>query len=295
MKVKLSEILDTIKTYYGTITSDDELQKLVIQEVIYKEANLLAVGTQLVGVKTFDDLYVKWAYPSAFTAEYPVPEGAEGGLAEPIQWTEFSLALQKAVVRFEITDEAKIRMLGDYQLQFSRKRAAEALALAKDKNIIQTLLDNAHYTISVANPWDTDTGDPVSDIIDAISWIFDNSNIAAGDIKKMAVVVPAKIWAALSKPIEINNILQTVRSYFEKEYGLRILPSRGSALGKDALVLVPGEMTAIHGVLRTNKIPLTETHRDPRRGVTQYIIRQYFATAVVPDSNRIVRLSGVLS
>jgi len=293
MKVKLQEILDTIKTYYGTITSDEELTKLIVQEVIYKESDLLAVGTKVVAVRNFSDLYVEWAYPGTLEAEYPVPEGSTGGLAEPITWTKFNLELKKAVVRFEITDEAKLRMLGNYQLEFSRRRAAEALALAKDKEILGALLSGAHKTINANATWDDPSGDPAGDIVEAIGWIFSNSEIPPD--QGFTVIVPAKVWASLMKLQEINNIVQSVKDYVEKAYKVKFYPSRGSVLTTDALVLVPGEMTAIHGVLRTNKIPLTETKRDSVRGTTQYIIRQYFATKVIPNSNRIVKISGVAS
>ena len=240
----------------------------------------------------------KWAYPGEMSAEYPVPEGAVASIAEPITWTEFSLTLKKAVVRFAITDEAKLRMLGQYQLQFSRRRASEALARIKDEEILNALLNGAGISVSASATWDSDSADPAGDIIDAIGQIFSKSNILESEIKRMVVVVPAKVWAPLHKLQEINNLRQSIRDYLEDSYGLKFYPSR--ILSTDALVLVPGEMTAIHGVLRTNKIPLVEEIRRPETGVTEYIIRQYFATRVVPETSdgksyRIAKITGVAS
>ena len=292
----MNKFLKELTAKLATITSDNVLRKEVIREVIYKESDLLSVGTKLVAVRNFGDLDVKWAYPGTMEAEYPVPEGAIAEVAEPVSWTEFNLTLKKAVVRFAITDEAKIRQLGKYQLQFSRRRASEALAKAKDKEILEALAAGAGQTVAASATWDSDTADPAGDIIAAIGKIFENSNILESEIKSMAVVVPAKVWAPLHKLTEINNLRQSIKDYLEGSYGLKFYPSR--LLSDYALVLVPGEMTAIHGVLRTNKIPLVEEIRRPEAGLTEYIIKQYFATKVVPDtsdgkSNRICKITGV--
>ena len=290
------QFLQTLKAKLADTTSEAVIKKEIIREVIYKASDLLAVGTKVVAVREFGDLYVKWAYPSEMSASYPVPEGAVPPSVEPVEWTEFNLELKKAVVRFSITDEAKLRQLGNYQLEFSRRRAAEALAKAKDNEILTKLKAGAGQSVAAAAAWDADAADPAGDIVAAIGKIFENSNILESEIKGMVVIVPAKVWAPLHKIQEIANIRQSIKDYLESSYGLKFYPSR--ILSTDALVLVPGEMTAIHGVLRTNKIPLVEEIRRPERGVTEYIIKQFFATAIVPDtsdgkSNRICKITGV--
>ncbi len=292
------ELAKKLKAELGPAFSEDILKAEIVKNVIYKESDLLAVGTKIVAVRQFGALDVKWAYPGEMSAEYPVPEGATAEYAEPVEWTEFNLTLKKAVVRFAITDEAKIRQLGNYQLQFSRRRAAEALAKTKDNEILAALQNGAGISVAAAATWDSDTADPAGDIIKAIGEIFSKSNILESEIKGMAVVVPAKVWAPLHKLQEINNLRQSIKDYLEGSYGLKFYPSR--ILTTDALVVVPGEMTAIHGVLNTRKIPLVETIRRPEIGATEYIIKQYFATKVVPETSdgksyRIAKITGVSS
>ncbi|RLF28105.1 MAG: hypothetical protein DRN14_04600 [Thermoplasmata archaeon] len=296
--IDVKEIINELKVKLGPAVSEDVLKAEVVREVIYKESDLLAVGTKLVAVRKFGALDVKWAYPGEMNAEYPVPEGATAEIAEPIEWTEFNLTLKKAVVRFAITDEAKLRQLGNYQLQFSRRRASEALAKKKDEEILTALSNGAGNTVAADATWDSDTADPAGDIIEAISKIFQNSNILEAEIQKIAVVVPAKVWAPLHKLQEINNLKQSIKDYLEGSYGLKFYPSR--LLDTYAMVLVPGEMTAIHGVLDTRKIPLVEEIRRPEMGATEYVIKQYFATKVVPDTSdgksyRICKITGVSS
>lgn len=285
--------IEELKVRYGAITSDDLIRKELVREVIYREANILAVGTKIVPEKQFSKLAVEWIYPSEMTASYPVGEGAKPPIEE-ISWSKFSLQLQKAVVRFAITDEAKLRDLADEQIKASLKRAAEALAKAKDTEIIETLLDNAFYSVSASATWDDAAADPVGDIVTAIGWMLENSYMTENEVKKIAVIVPAKVYPYLNTLREIDNITQSYREYMEKGWGISFHVTRNPALGNNVIVMLPGELTAIHGVLKPGAgVPLTEEWRDPTTGITEYIVRQYFKTAVFPDSNRIVKITGV--
>lgn len=282
----------------GEAASDEVLKKEVIREVIYRESDLLAVGTKVVPTRNFNDLDIKWSYPSELSAEYPVPEGAEAE-GQVITWTDFNMVLQRAEVKFGLTDEAKVRQLQNYQLDFSRRRASEALAKAKDSNIINALKNGAggSKTLASGKEWDASGGSPEDDIVDAIEYIFSNSNIMDSEIKNIAVIVPASVWGELLKLQSINNIMQSLREYFEKSYGIKFYPTR--ILTDTALVLVAGsDQTAIHGVYNGRDIPLVEEKREG--AATIYTVRQYFATVVVPEnddgtSNRIYKIVNVKS
>ena len=282
----------------GEATSDEVLKREILREVIYKEASLLSVGTKVVPERSFDVLDVKWHYPGELSAEYPVPEGAEVE-GQVIEWNEFTMILKRAEVKVGMTDESKLRQLDNYQMEFSRRRATEALAKAKDENILSALKNGAggSKTLAGGSEWDSGGGAPEDDIVDAIEYIFSNSNIMDTEIKNIAVIVPAGVWGELLKLQSINNIQQSLKDYFEKSYGIKFYPTRYYT--DEAVVLVAGsEQTAIHGVLRTNKIPLVEEER--KGTATIYTVRQYFATAIVPDnddgtSNRIYLINNVKS
>jgi len=281
-------------------TSDEIIRKEIVREVIYKEARLLAVGTKVVPEREFGDLDIKISFPEEMAAEYPVPEYVTGELVAPLKFVEAKMTLQKAVVRYAISDESLLRQLQDYQARFSRRRASEALAKKKDAEILDALKAGAGQTVTVAagNEWDTAAGKPADDIVKAIGLILDKSNILDTDIRGMAVIVPTTVYHYLLKLQTIENVMTTVKAWFEQGYGLRFYPTRH--FDDDAIVMVPGEQTAVHGVLRTNLFPLVEEERVKGRGY-EYIIRQYFKTLVIPESstqstsNRICKISNVYS
>jgi len=278
-------------------TSDDVIRKEIVRQVIYKEADLLAVGTKVVPTKNFGDLDIKFSFPETMSSEYPVPEGS---IAERrrIKWVDYNMTLEKGQCRWTITDEAVLRQLENYQMEFSRRRASEALAREKDEEILDAVLNGAGNTITIAsgNEWDAAGGAPEDDIVNAITKILDTSNILEADIKNMALVVPTSVWAQITKLQTIHNIQQSFREYFEKSYDMKFYPTR--YYKDDAVLLVVGDQTAIHGVLQTNRIPLVEEERLKGRG-REYVITQFFKTKVTPESatkttsNRICRIKNV--
>jgi len=281
------------------VTSDDVLRREIVRKVIYKEADLLAVGTKVADVQNFTDLDVKFHFPEKIEGEYPVPPYARAELAPPLSWVEWTMTLKRAEVRYFIGYEADARGLERYQREFTRRRASEALAFMKDKNILDAILAGAGYTKTLAagSEWNATGGKPEDDITEAIGWIFDNSNILETDIKRLAVLVPTKVWAVLLKLQSIKNIIQSLKDYFEASYGITFYPTRYYT--DDAIVMIPSPMTCIHGVYTGKEIPLVFEDRT-KRGV-EYTIAQYFNTVVVPESktqttsNRIYRIKNVVA
>jgi len=270
-------------------TSDVVIRREILRQIIYKESDLIAVGTKVVAVRNFGELDIKWSFPSELTAEYPVPEGVVGEIKGPITYTDFTMTLQKGEVRVSITDEAKLRQLDQFQVQHSRRRASEALAKEKDKEILNTLKDYANQTVTVASgsEWNSGsaTADPEKDIIEAWGKVFSTSNASDADMRNCFLVVPAVVYPELLKLQLIGNIQQKLSDYLRTSYNMDIYPTR--QFTDDAIFGLRGEQTAIHGVLQTNVIPLVEERRVGT--VTEYTIRQYFKTKVVPESSTVTK------
>lgn len=279
-------------------TTDDVIRRNIIKEVIYKEANLLAVGTKVMPTRQLSELDIKMNYPEDMAADYPVPEGAPGIRAEAPVWVEYDLSLPKGRTRWVITDEAKMRQLSNYQMEFTRRKASEALAIKKDAEILDVINTGAGQTVTVAGgyEWDAASAAPEDDIIDAISAILDNSNINETQIKGMDILVPTAVFGQLMKLQEIRNIKQSIMDFFEGGYKMKFHPTRYYT--DNAYVTVNSPQTCVHFELSTNKIPLVE--QDRIKGVgDEYIITQYFKTKVVPESssqttsNRICKIANV--
>jgi len=289
-------------------TSDDVLRREIVREVIYKEADLLAVGTKIAGIREFDTLDIKWSFPGEVEGDYPIPEQAGVSISPPMPWTEFTMTLELAEVKYAITDWAKLRQLGQYQANFSRRRAVEKLAALKDENILSAIVAGVHsnLTITDVEDWDADTktGDEIAaDITAAIGKILQYSNVRETDIANMACIVPVDVYHTLLTLRQVRNIHQSLKDYFGQSYpGFTFLPTRSKSIGSDAYVVVKGASTVVHGVLTAAAanaagIPLVEEERKGRS--TEYTVRQWFNTKVVPESAtvpqsyRIAKITGV--
>lgn len=282
-------------------SSDIAIKRELIREVLYKEAAWLSLTREAVPVQDFDGIDVKFSYPTEMSGQYPVAENAKAGVSAPMEAVDFEMTLQQGEVRYYITDYAKLRQLGNYQTEFSRRRAAEKLAELKDMNILQALYGsggaNSGNDASATAAWDTyptATGVQIAgDIAAAIGRIMQNSNVQLFELRNLVMLVPAEVYGVLLAPVEIENIRQSLASYFGQQYGLKIFPTRTGVnttydYHLDAMVFVNSPNTLIHGVLRAGApVPLVEENRVAGRG-TEYLIRQFFNTKVVPHSAAVV-------
>jgi len=282
--------------------SEDVIKADIIRRVIYRKADFIAQGTKLVGVEEFNVLDVKWQFPSYMEIAYPVAEGARAP-REKITWTDFAMSLEKAEGSFWITDEAVIRGMEGVQYRTGVRRLAEAFALKKDDNIVGTLLAGKGNDVACAATWDVATVAQITgDIQEAIEIIVGAEGVTHEDISRIALVLPIAAWTPLLKLQEIENIRMSLGDWLTRTYGMTLHPTKNKELkdGRYGLALIKGPDTAIHGVLRPPAgIPLTEIKRIPAVG-KEHIVRQFFATKVVPDSadvktsTRIVRFTGIL-
>jgi len=277
-----------------TVT-EDVIKAEVIRQVVYKRADFISTGLKVVGVQEFDNLDVKFQFPSYMDVAYPVAEGARAEHGK-ITWTEFTMSMGKAEGSFLITDEATIRGLDKIQYNTGVRRLAEALAKAKDENILSTLDAGAGQTIDCSlAAYDT----PEEAIPAAIGKILQAKGVSDQDLRNIACILPVAHWQKLLKLQTIKNVVTSLAEYFGETYGMRIYPTKYSGWTNEGIVLLTGADTAVHGVLRAPPgIPLVETKRHEGVG-TEYIVRQFFATKVIPESstqttsNRIVKLTNL--
>lgn len=82
-------------------------------------------------------------------------------------------------------------------------------------------------------------------------------------------------------------------NWLTKSYGISIMPTKYFA--NNGLALLKGGETAIHGTLRAPaNIPLVETFRHEGIG-TEYVVRQFFATTVIPESETVATSDRIVS
>jgi hypothetical protein len=243
---------------------------------------------------------VKFEFPSEFTGEYPVPEGAMAKL-EKIVWTAFNASLEKCQVHYMITDEAKARQLDNYQRQIGMKRAAEAMATQMDTHILDTIIAGPYatntVTVAAGNEWNSGGADVDidSDVSDAINNILSNSNVSLEDITNINMVVPAPVYGELKKLRLIGNVQQKLLDYFKSVWGLGIYPTRytdsisGKAAGisDDAYIVVNSDDAGIIGSFDPAagmNIPLTEERRAYGAG-DETLFTRFFKAKIQPYSS----------
>jgi len=270
----------------GETTSDDVLKRRVLREVIYRESDLIAVGTNVLPERSFDQLDIEFQFPSEINAEYPVGENSIVDRSK-VTWREMDVTLHQAEARFMITDMARLREQDSLQNEISTQRAAEALADEKDANILNTLhagspADNTITLDRTADEgWDQSGSEIESNVVTAWNRIFDHSNVSENDVEDSHLIVPAAVYGQLNTLQLINNVQQNLRDYLEESYGMNIWFTR--TLDTDAVMAVGGEETGVHGVLETDDIPFVEEERQMGRG-TDVLTRQFFNTGIMEDT-----------
>lgn len=270
----------------GETTSDDVMKRRVIREVIYRESDLISVGTEILPERDFGQLDIEFQFPSEINAEYPVGENSIVDRSK-VTWREMDVSLHQAEARFMITDMARLREQDSMQNEISTQRAAEALAEEKDSNILWTLHsggpDQNNITLDRSSDegWDQPNSNIEGDVVQAWNNIFAYSNVSESDIEDSYLVVPAPVHADLHTLQLINNVQQNLRDYLEQSYGLNIRFSR--TLDTDAVLAVGGEETGVHGVLETDDIPMVEEERQMGRG-NDVLTRQFFNTGIMEDA-----------
>ena len=123
----------------------------------------------------------------------------------------------------------------------------------------------------------------------------------------VSLIVPVGAFQYINKLTLIGNVQQTLKSYLKTVYNMNIFVTRSEQLGTsastDALMLVPGAMTAQHGVLSAKaaaaaNVPLVESERIMGSGY-DYLITRWWKTVIIDDgstagqTDRIVKITGV--
>jgi len=292
---------------YGSQLASKEIKKEVIRKIIYHMADMISVGTKVVGTTNLDALDVKFNYPSEMTAKYPVGDTAVAP-RETITWSEFKAALAKGQVHYMITDVAKLRAVAGTQNTIMARRASEAMAKQIDEEILDVLHGGAGESVAAGGVWTSASTDIEADVVSAWNKLLETSNVTEQELMRgVSLVVPVEAFKYVNKLTLIGNVQQTLRAYLKTVYNMNIFVTRSEQLGTsastDALMLVPGGMTAQHGVLsagaaRAANVPLVERERIIGSG-DDYLVSRWWKTIIIEDgsasgqTDRIVKITDV--
>ena len=133
------------------------------------------------------------------------------------------------------------------------------------------------------NTWNDPDGaqDPATDIANAIGNILDAEYINTTDIANIGIFYPVKLFTHLVKPIEVNNIIMSLRQWTEREYNIKFYPTK--QLTDDALVVLKSPETALHMKYTGSAIPRAFIEQTTEG--EEYTFKDYFKTVIVPETD----------
>lgn len=202
------------------------------------------------------------------------------------EYAKVSFELWKNVVHVGVSDESQMRANVNV-LQLHMQDAARDIARMENKQIAEALEAAGGITTIAGSDWGNDANDPAKDIMGAVSAILDEKKGYKPDVIVMHPLVYADLVAN-------ENIL----NYMNRS-SLILKGKLGSVMGLD--IVVDPYLTNTTALILDTKAPVCvlglgptkgEKERDVRRGVEEYVIKQFMQPKlVITDAARI--LTGV--
>lgn len=270
--------------YFSGTYSDRPMEKAdIIRELVYLQADEMLPAKQAVVQKPIGVLDFKYDIPKITRiSSQQIEEGTRSDRKRMEFW-QMPVSLKKYQTTVTVSDEAKVRQLGNTQTAMTIDAVARGMAYDIDTEIINALKagTSSSTVVTAAAKWSLTSASPGYDIADALAKIFDNTNVLESDLSQIQVYVPAKVWPFLKFPKDVGLLYTSVKDFIEKQQAVTMYLSR--KLTDGALVVLPGQQTAHHLTYNGTDIPTAESQREMGVG-EEYVITRYYKTVVIPDS-----------
>lgn len=298
----LEQILN-VTAATGPFGKDDAVLEQTLRDFIQLQSTTIAVGTKVVGTRTVNWLQFTWYTGATGTFKYPLDDNA---IVDPtkIGTENYSVKLEKGQGRCVFLDSTLLR--GETFENMNRQQLAiiQARADLIDNHILTKLKAGAGLTQAATAVWGTGSADEEQDILDSMDKIFDNARVSGNE--RLALILPATCRAQMLNTRLYTNVLQSLSERLNTMMALDVYYSRdhgsGSALGNDALLLIPGAETAEFFTYNGDGFQETELTRIEGVGyswlLTSYmgtVIHEHQDGASSGTNNRIVKITGVIS
>ncbi|TRZ48448.1 MAG: hypothetical protein D4S01_10270 [Dehalococcoidia bacterium] len=286
----------------GQLSSDkDAMKRELVRNTLYTEAETYLEFGAAVEMRTLDNLQFGLTLPKIERLD--PEEIEEGALAQyqKIGWFDVETRLKKYQTRLMTTDEAKVRNQIGLQMDYTMTTVARGLAWAKDEEIKNALTTAAGTDIGADAHWDDPASSNIpSDIAQAVKYVLTNTYMTVEMMRGALLFYPAELWAFMNQPARPNEFTTYGMSpieWIQQKYGIEFRPTR--QLDGGAMLVYPGQETALHLVYEGDGIPLVEEAREYGVGDMWYVT-QLYRTYVMPNSqtdttknNRIITISDV--
>lgn len=302
MNQTLEEILN-VKADVGPFAPGDAVLEQTLRDFIQLQSNTIAIATDLVGVRSVPWLSFTWYTGVVGTFSYPLDDVA---ITDPtnLGTANYSTKLEKGQGRCTFLDAVRLR--GESFENIDRQQLAIVRARADtiDNHILTTLAGGADNSVAATAVFGSGSADEEGDILSAMDDIFANAKVSGNE--PLALVLPADKRSAILNTTLYGNVVESLGDHLRRIANLSIYYTRdfgsSSALGNDALLMVPGAETAEFFTYNGAGFQETELTRLPGVGfdwlLTGYmgsVIHEHQDGASSGNNHRIVKLTGVRS
>ena len=302
MNQTLEEILN-VEAAAGPFAPGDAVLEQTLRDFIQLQSNTIAIATDLVGVRSVPWLSFTWYTGVVGTFSYPLDDIA---ITDPtnLGTANYSAKLEKGQGRCTFLDAVRLR--GESFENIDRQQLAIVRARADtiDNHILTTLAGGADNTVAATAVFGSGSADEEGDILSAMDDIFANAKVSGNE--PLALVLPADKRSAILNTTLYGNVVESLGDHLRRIANLSIYYTRdfgaSSALGNDALLMVPGAETAEFFTYNGEGFQETELTRLPGVGfdwlLTGYmgsVIHEHQDGASSGKNHRIVKLTGVRS
>ena len=298
----LEQIMN-VEAATGPFGKADSVLEQTLRDFIQLQSTTIAIATDLVGVRTVPWMTFKWYTGVDGTFEYPIDDNA---VVDPtkVGTSSYLCALQKGQGRCVFLDSVRLR--GETWENMDRQQMAIVRARADkiDNNVLSAVYAGAGQSGAATATFGSATADEESDLLTAMDAIFANARVS-GD-EGLALVLPADKRSAMLNTQLYGNVVESLADHMGRVGKISIKYTRdygtSSAIGNDALLLIPGGETA--EFFQYNGEGYMETELTRIEGVGySWLLTSYWGTVVhehqdgasANTNNRIYKLTGVRS
>ena len=302
MNQTLEEILN-VEAATGPFAPGDAVLEQTLRDFIQLQSNTIAIATDLVGVRSVPWLSFTWYTGVVGTFSYPLDDVA---LTDPtnIGTANYSAKLEKGQGRCTFLDAVRLRGESFENIDRQQLGIVRARADTIDNHILTTLVAGADNSVAATAVFGSGSADEEGDILGAMDDIFANAKVSGNE--PLALVLPADKRSAILNTTLYGNVVESLGDHLRRIANLSIYYTRdfgsSSALGNDALLMVPGAETAEFFTYNGPGYQETELTRLPGVGfdwlLTGYmgsVIHEHQDGASSGNNHRIVKLTGVRS
>jgi hypothetical protein len=292
----LEEIL-SVEAASGPFGTGDAVIEQTLRDFIQLQSTTIAVGTNVVGVRSVSWMDFKWYTGVNGSFSYPLDDNA---VVDPtkIGTESYSAKLFKGQGRVTFLDSVRLR--GESWENIDRQQLGIVRARADkiDATILAALVAGAGQTQAATAAFGAATADEEGDLLAAMDLIFANARVS-GD-EPMALILPANKRSAMLNTQLFGNVVESLQDHMGRIANLRVYYSRDSSVASDALLLIPGSETAEFFQYNGEGFMETELTRLPGVGY-DWLLTSFMGTVVHEHQDgaasgknmRICKITGV--